>query len=86
MNTNNGDNDDADADADRDDDDVDSTQQNCGTNIPELRWSKMATSPCDMLIHIDETFLQSAAPENIMTNNQVKKRILIDIKDTLCQK
>lgn len=83
MNTNNGDNDDADADADRDDDDVDSTQQNCGTNIPELRWSKMATSPCDMLIHIDETFLQSAAPENIMTNNQVKKRILIDIKDTL---
>ena len=83
MNTNNGDNDDADADADRDDDDVDSTQQNCGTNISELRWSKMATSPCDMLIHIDETFLQSAAPENIMTNNQVKKRILIDIKDTL---
>ena len=92
MNTNNGDNndDDADADADADDDDdddddddVDSTQQNCGTNIPELRWSKMATSPCDMLIHIDETFLQSAAPENIMTNNQVKKRILIDIKDTL---
>lgn len=39
-----------------------------------------------MLIHIDETFLQSAAPENIMTNNQVKKRILIDIKDTLWQK
>ena len=63
MNTNNGDNDDADADADadddadadadHDDDDVDSTQQNCGTNIPELRWSKMVTSPYDMLTHID---------------------------------
>lgn len=33
-----------------------------------------------------ETFLQTAAPENIMTNNQDKKRILIDINYTLWQK
>ena len=80
MNTNNGDNDDADADADDDDDDddddeVDSTQQNCGTNIPELRWSKMATSPCDMLIHVDGDISANCC--------QDKKRILIDINYTL---
>ena len=65
MNTNNGDNDDADADADDDDDDdddVDSTLQNCGTNIPELPWSKMATSPCDMLIHIDGDISANCCP------------------------
>ena len=33
-----------------------------------------------------ETFLQTAAPENIMTNNEDKKRILIDINYTLWQK
>ena len=33
-----------------------------------------------------ETFLQTAAPENIMTNNQDKKRTLIDINYTLWEK